>query len=67
VKRIEYTLPYVLLVKDYRKYSLVDDTHPAALRYKESLSGDGSNSGFRTKSIFIGEYLPPFSLLCTGL
>lgn len=57
VKRIAYSLPYVLLHKEYRKYSLVDDTHPVGARFKEFLSGDGSNSGFRTKSIFIGEYL----------
>ena len=45
----------MLLHKEYRKYSIVDDTHPVGARYKEFLSGDGSNSGFRTKGIFIGE------------
>ena len=55
IKRIAYSLPYVLLHKEYRKYSIVDDTHPIGARYKEFLSSDGSNSGFRTKGIFIGE------------
>ena len=55
IKRIEYSLPYVLLQKQYRKYTVVDDTHPVGARYKEFLSGDGSNSGFQMKGIFIGE------------
>lgn len=55
-KRIEYTLPYVLLQKDYRKYSVVDDTHPVASKYKEFLSGDGNNAGFRAKGIFLGKF-----------
>ncbi|KAF9643389.1 hypothetical protein BDM02DRAFT_3191711 [Thelephora ganbajun] len=53
MKRIEYLLPYVLLEKDYRKYNIVDDTHPTATKYKEALSGDGTNAGFRAKGIFI--------------
>lgn len=56
IKRIEYSLPYALLHKEYRKYTIVDDTHPVGTRYKEFLSGDGNNSGFRNKGIFIGEY-----------
>lgn len=62
MKRIAYSLPYVLLQKEYRKYTIVDETHPVGAKYKEFLSGDGSNSGFRTKSIFIGEY-PSLTLL----
>jgi hypothetical protein len=57
LKRIEYTLPYVLLKKEYRKYTIVDDTHPVAAKYKDALSGEGTNAGFRAKSIFIGESL----------
>ncbi|KAF9646684.1 hypothetical protein BDM02DRAFT_3130252 [Thelephora ganbajun] len=53
MKRIKYSLPYVLLEKDYRKYNIVDDTHPTATKYKEALSGDGTNAGFRAKGIFI--------------
>jgi hypothetical protein len=56
LKRIEFSLPYVLLAKQYRKYNIVDDTHPAAIKYKECLSGDGNNSGFRNKGIFIGAF-----------
>ncbi|KAF9645702.1 hypothetical protein BDM02DRAFT_3189490 [Thelephora ganbajun] len=54
MKRIEYMLPYMLLEKEYRRYNIVDDMHPVATRYKEALSGDGSNAGFRAKAIFIG-------------
>lgn len=57
MRRIEYSLPYVLLEKAYRKYHIVDDTHPVATKYKEALSGDGTNAGYKNKSIFIGEYL----------
>src|SRR5258705_8778073 len=56
MKHIEYSLPYVLLVQDYRKYNIVNDTHPVATKYKECLSGEGANAGFRVKSIFIGEH-----------
>lgn len=61
VRRIEFSLPYLLLKKEYRKYTIVDDTHPTAARYKEALSGEGTNAGFRAKSIFIGKLLlsPP--------
>jgi hypothetical protein len=54
-KRIDYVLPYVLLKKEYRKYRIIDDTHPNAVKYKDALSGEGTNAGFRAKSIFIGE------------
>lgn len=54
MKRIEYSLPYVLLKKEYRKYHVIDDTHPTAVKYKEYISGDTSNAGFRAKAIFIG-------------
>jgi hypothetical protein len=56
LKCIDYSLPYVLLKKEYRKYAIVDDTHPTATKYKEALSGEGTNAGFRVKSIFISEY-----------
>jgi len=56
IRRIEYSLPYVLLEKAYRKYHIVDDTHPVATKYKEALSGDGTNAGYKNKTIFIGEY-----------
>ena len=56
MKRIEYSLPYVLLQKDYRKYTIVNDTHQIGAKYKEFLSGDGSNVGFRAKGIFIGKW-----------
>ena len=59
MKRIEYSLPYVLLRKDYRKYHIVDDTHPTTTKYKECISGDTSTAGFRAKGIFIGEYIHP--------
>ncbi|KAF9642217.1 hypothetical protein BDM02DRAFT_3193673 [Thelephora ganbajun] len=55
MKRIEYMLPYVLLEKEYRRYNIIDDMHPVATRYKEALSGDGSNAGFRAKAIFIDQ------------
>ena len=54
IKQIEYSLPYVLLQKEYRKYKIVDNTHPVATKYKECLSGDVSNAGFRAKGLFIG-------------
>lgn len=63
IKRIEYSLPYILLQKEYRKYKIVDDTHPIATKYKECLSGDISNAGFRAKGIFIGWYLCPSSFM----
>ena len=56
MKRIKYSLPYVLLEKDYRKYKIVDDTHPVATTYKEHLSGDGANASFKVKGIHLGEY-----------
>lgn len=57
MKRIEYSLPYVLLQKIRKNYNVVDDAHPVAMKYKAYLSGDAANAGFRAKSIFIGEYL----------
>lgn len=69
MKRIEYSLPYVLLQKVRKNYLVVDNTHPAALEYKTYLSGDGGNAGFRAKGIFIGEHLhsAPISSRCTNL
>jgi hypothetical protein len=64
LRRIQYSLPYVLLEKAYRKYSIVDDTHPIATRYREAISGDGNTAGFRNKSIFIGEYRPYLGIFC---
>lgn len=57
VKRIDYSLPYVLLQKSRKNYQVVDDTHPVATKYKAHLSGDTTNAGFRAKSIFLGECL----------
>jgi len=54
MKRIEYTLPYVLLQKMRKNYHIVDDTHPVATMYKANLSGDTTSAGFRAKSIFLG-------------
>ena len=62
IKQIEYSLPYILLQKEYRKYKIIDDTHPIATKYKECLSGDISYAGFRAKGIFIGWYLCPIVL-----
>ena len=59
MKRIEYSLPYVLLKKEYRKYHIVDDTHPTAIKYKETISGNTTNTGFRAKGIFLGEHVDP--------
>ena len=56
IKRIKYSLPYVLLKKEYRKYKIVGDGHPAGIKYKEALSSEGANAGFRAKSIFIGKH-----------
>jgi hypothetical protein len=49
-----YTLPYVLLRKDRKKYHLVDIAHPTAEDYKEHTANGSSTSGFRTKGIFLG-------------
>ena len=57
MKKIEYSLPYVLLHKIRKNYYIVDDAHPVATKYKAYLSGDTPNAGFRAKSLFIGEYL----------
>lgn len=59
MKKIEYSLPYVLLQKIRKNYFIVDDAHPIATKYKAYLSGDTTNAGFRAKSIFIGECAIP--------
>jgi hypothetical protein len=56
-RKIDYTLPYVLLQKDRKKYHLVDVAHPTALKYREYTSNEGGSSGFRSKGIFLGTYL----------
>jgi len=69
-RRVEYSLPYVLLFKVRKNYSVVDATHPNAAKYMEVANGlkdgedgqkDGSrkNSSFRAKSLFFGTYLTP--------
>ena len=55
MKRIEYSLPYVLVQKIRKSYLVVDDTHLDAKKYKSYLSGDTTNAGFRAKSIFLSE------------
>jgi len=73
-KRVEYSLPYVLLFKERKKYCVVDATHPNAFKYmevanglkdgpKDSLNGSKKNSSFRAKSLFFGVYSPTFLLL----
>ena len=57
MRKIEYSLPYVLLQKMRKNYYLVDDTHPVATTYKTYLSGDMAGAGFRAKSLFLGAYL----------
>lgn len=57
-RKIDYTLPYVLLQKDRKKYHLVDATHPTALKYREYTSNEKGTSGFRSKGIFLGTFLP---------
>lgn len=63
VKRVDYTLPYVLLQKTRKTYQVVDETHPDAATYRDYLSGEKSkNAGFRAKSLFFGKCFPPTSL-----
>jgi len=67
-KRVEHSLPYVLLFKVRKKYSMVDAMHPNVIKYMEVANGhledsqkDGSkkNLSFRMKSLFFGMYPPP--------
>jgi len=69
-RRVEYSLPYVLLFKVRKNYSVVDATHPNATKYMEVANGlkdgpsshpeDGQKDGskktasFRVKSLFFG-------------
>ena len=53
-RKIDYTLSYVFLQKDCKKYHSVDATHPTALKYREYTSNEGGASGFCSKSIFLG-------------
>lgn len=61
-RKINYTLPYVLLLKDRKKYHLVDVTHPSALKYREHTSNEGGTGGFRPKGIFLGTHPASFLL-----
>lgn len=71
-KRVEYSLPYVLLFKVRKKYTVIDTTHPNAVKYMDVANGlkdsrleDGQKDGskksasFRAKSLFFGAY-PPY-------
>ena len=72
-KRVEYSLPYVLLFKERKKYHVVDATHPNAIKYMEVANGwkDGpkdsskKNSSFRAKSLFFGAH--PYYILMKNL
>lgn len=55
-KRIDYSLPYILLHKIRKKYFVVDEAHPIGATYKDNLAGDQTKgAGFRAKSLFLGE------------
>jgi len=62
-KWVEYSLPYVLLFKVRKNYSIVDATHPGAVKYMEVANGlkdgpkdghpeDGQRDGSRKNSSF---------------
>ena len=62
-RRVEYSLPYVLLFKVRKNYSVVDATHPSAVKYMEVANGlkdglkdggpeDGQKDGSRKNSSF---------------
>jgi hypothetical protein len=56
-KKIDYTLPYILLKKDRKKYHLVDIAHPTAAQYKVHTTGERGSGGFRSKGIFLSAHL----------
>ena len=41
---VNYTLPYILLKKERRKYHTVNETHPTTGTYVESMSGSQAKS-----------------------
>jgi len=60
LKRLNYQLPYTLIKKNRKNYSLVDKTHPTAEAYVESMSsGMAKGVGFKAKTLYLGE---PFHL-----
>jgi len=59
LKRLDYQLPYVLLKKNRKVYSLVDETHPIAMTYQEYLAGERTKSaGFKAKTLYLGKSHP---------
>lgn len=66
MKKLEYSLPYILLEKCRKTYSLVDATHPSSRSYKQYLAGDkGKNAGFRAKTLFLGVYSQHYHTIFT--
>ncbi|KAF9789551.1 hypothetical protein BJ322DRAFT_1105409 [Thelephora terrestris] len=54
LKRLSYQLPYILLKKNRKNYSLVDDTHPTADSYVDSMSsGKAKGVGFKAKTLYL--------------
>jgi hypothetical protein len=59
LKKLDYQLPYVLLKKNRKVYSLVDETHPTARTYQEYMAGEKTKSaGFKAKTLYLGESTP---------
>jgi len=57
MKRIDCSLPYVLLQKIRKKYYVVDEVHPIGIIYKDNLAREKTKgAGFRVKSLFLGKY-----------
>lgn len=56
LKKLDYQLPYVLLKKERKNYSVIDKTHPTATSYQEHLTGEkNKTAGFKAKTLFLGE------------
>jgi hypothetical protein len=55
IRRVEYTLPYILVKKDRMKYEIIDNAHPTAEVYDKMLSGGKAGKpGFRARTLFFG-------------
>ena len=55
MKKLNYQLPYILLKKNRKNYSLVDESHPTAETYQEYLAGANRTAGFKAKTLYLGE------------
>lgn len=64
LKRLSYQLPYILLKKNRKNYSLVDDTHPTADSYVDSMSsGKAKGVGFKAKTLYLGKSFHTYTQL----